>query len=84
MRFVFADSVDTIDPEYDFIEDRNGKGRSVHRDDEYPHEFLDQAPYDGILVSRGIVGDVGHPGKYSEAQLMRFRREGARRFLRYP
>lgn len=84
MRFVFADSVDTIDPEYDFIEDRNGKGRSVHRDDEYPHEFLDRAPYDGILVSRGIVGDVGHPGKYSEAQLMRFRREGARRFLRYP
>jgi hypothetical protein len=84
MRFVFADSVDTIDPEYDFIEDRNGKGRAVHRDDEYPHEFLDRAPYDGILVSRGIVGDVGHPGKYSEAQLMRFRREGARRFLRYP
>ncbi|WP_224705131.1 tRNA-guanine transglycosylase DpdA [Devosia aquimaris] len=84
MKFLFADSVDTIDPEYDFIEDRNGKGRAVHRDDEYPHEFLEQAPYDGILVSRGIVGDVGHPGKYSEAQLMRFRREGARRFLRYP
>src|SRR5690606_23207975 len=47
MKFLFADSVDTIDPEYDFIEDRNGKGRTVHRDDEYPHEFLEQAPYDG-------------------------------------
>ncbi len=57
---------------------------TVHRDDQYPHEFLDQAPYDGILVSRGIVGDARHTGKYSEAQLMRFRREGARRFLRYP
>jgi len=84
MRFVFADSVDTVDPEYDFVADRNGVGRSAHRDDQYPHEFLEQAPYDGILVSRGIVGDVRHPGKYSEAQLMRFRREGARRFLRYP
>ena len=84
MRFIFADSLDTIDPEYDFIADRNAVGRAVHRDDQYPHEYLDQAPYDGVLVSRGIVGDVQHPGKYSEAQLMRFRREGARRFLRYP
>jgi hypothetical protein len=84
MRFVFADSLDTIDPAYDFLADRNGAGRAIHRDDQYPHEFLDQAPYDGILVSRGIVGDARHPGKYSEAQLMRFRREGARRFLRYP
>jgi Queuine tRNA-ribosyltransferase len=84
MRFVFADSVDTVDPGYDFVADRNSAGRSVHRDDQYPHEFLEQAPYDGILVSRGIVGDARYPGKYSEAQLMRFRREGARRFLRYP
>jgi len=84
MRFVFADSLDTVDPGYDFLADRNGAGRNVHRDDLYPHEFLDHAPYDGILVSRGIVGDARHPGKYSEAQLMRFRREGARQFLRYP
>jgi len=84
MRFIFADSLDTIDPGYDFLADRNGAGRTIHRDDQYPHEFLDDAPYDGILVSRGIVGDARHPGKYSEAQLMRFRREGARRFLRYP
>lgn len=84
MRFIFADSLDTIDPGYDFLADRNGAGRTIHRDDQYPHEFLDHAPYDGILVSRGIVGDARHPGKYSEAQLMRFRREGARRFLRYP
>jgi hypothetical protein len=84
MRFVFADSIDTIDPGYDFVADRNGAGRSVHRDDQYPHEFLEQAPYDGILVSRGIVGDAHHAGKYSEAQLMRFRRDGARQFLRYP
>ncbi|MBP0496265.1 tRNA-guanine transglycosylase DpdA [Roseomonas indoligenes] len=83
MRFIFADSLDFIDPNYDFSADRNGVRRAVHRDDRFPHEFLDDAPYDGILVSRGIVGDALIPGKYSEAQLMRFRREGARRFLRY-
>src|SRR4051812_28941777 len=84
MRFVFADSLDFIDPAYDFVAERNGTGRSVHRDDQFPHEHLDESPYDGILVSRGIVGDALNPGKYTEAQLMRFRREGARCFLRYP
>ncbi len=83
MKFVFADSLDFVDPCYDFVADRNGARRAVHRDDQFPHEFLDEAPYDGILVSRGIVGDALIPGKYTEAQLMRFRREGARRFLRY-
>lgn len=84
MRFVFADSLDFVDPGYDFLADRNRVGRAVHRDDQFPHEFLDDVPYDGILVSRGIVGDTFTTGKYTEAQLMRFRREGARKFLRYP
>lgn len=84
MKFVFADSLDFVDPNFDFVADRNGARRTIHRDDQFPHEYLDVAPYDGILVSRGIVGDVLLNGKYTEAQLMRFRREGARRFLRYP
>jgi hypothetical protein len=84
LKFVFADSLDFVDPGYDFVADRNARGRTVHRDDQFPHEFLEEAPYDGILVSRGIVGDAGVPGKYTEAQGMRFRREGARKFLRYP
>lgn len=83
MKFVFADSLDFVDPAYDFVADRNSSKRVIHRDDEFPHEFLEEAPYDGILVSRGIVGDALMPGKYTESQLMRFRREGARRFLRY-
>lgn len=84
MKFIFADSLDFVDPDFDFIADRNGARRTIHRDDQFPHEYLDVAPYDGILVSRGIVGDVLLNGKYSEPQLMRFRREGARQFLRYP
>jgi hypothetical protein len=84
MKFIYADAMDYVDPEFDFENDRNGEGRVVHRDDEYPHEFLERAPYDGILVSRGVVGDVKWQGKYTLPQMMRFRREGARRFLRYP
>lgn len=84
MKFIYADSMDYVDPGYDFITDRHTPGRVAQRDDQYPHEFLDAAPYDGILVSRGIVGDVKSGGKYRDAQLMRFRRTGARQFLRYP
>ena len=39
---------------------------------------MKETPYDGILVSRAIVQD-----KYSESQSMRFRRVGAREFLRF-
>ena len=83
MRFIYADSLDYIDPLYDFVADRNWPGRRPYWDDQYPHEFLETPPYHGVLVSRAIVGDgpVGG-GKYTAAQAQRFRREGARAFLR--
>lgn len=56
----------------------------MHEDDDYPHEHLARAPYDGLLVSRAIIGDAYLNGKYTPAQAMRFNREGARAFLRYP
>jgi hypothetical protein len=82
MKFIFADSLDMVDPEYDFLRDRNGAGRSPYWDDLYPHELLDEPPYDGMLVSRGIVGGSTVTGKYTTSQAMRFRRVGARKFLR--
>jgi queuine/archaeosine tRNA-ribosyltransferase len=83
MKFIYADSLDYIDPLYDFEADRSAPGRRPYWDDQYPHEFLNPAPYHGVLVSRAIVGDgpVGG-GKYTAAQAQRFRREGARAFLR--
>jgi queuine/archaeosine tRNA-ribosyltransferase len=83
MKFIYADSLDYIDPLYDFEADRSPAARRPYWDDLYPHEFLDAAPYHGVLVSRAIVGDgpVGG-GKYTAAQAQRFRREGARAFLR--
>lgn len=82
MKFIFADSLDFVDPGYDFLNDRNAPGRKPYWDDAYPHEILGYAPYHGMLVSRGIVGDGPVKGKYTEAQSMRFRRVGAREFLR--
>lgn len=78
MKFVFADSLDYVDPRFDFINDNYGEGREPYWDDQYPHEILGYAPYDGILVSRAVVSST-----YSESQAMRFRRIGAPEFLRF-
>jgi len=83
MKFIFADSLDYVDPGYDFIEDRSPSNREPYWDDMFPHELLGYAPYDGILVSRAIIGGNKVSGKYSESQAMRFRRVGAREFLRF-
>jgi hypothetical protein len=82
MKFIFADSLDYVDPAFDFIVDRSPAGRQPYWDDAYPHEILGYAPYDGILVSRGIVGDHRVKGKYSCSQARRFHLVGARKFLR--
>jgi hypothetical protein len=79
MKFIYADSLDYVDPDYDFITDRSPNSREAYWTDLYPHEILGYSPYDGLLVSHAIV--VG--GKYSLAQAMRFRLVGAREFLRY-
>jgi hypothetical protein len=80
MKFLYADSLDFVDPRYDFIADRSPNGREVYWDDLYPHEILGYAPYDGLLVSHAIVMN----GKYTLPQAMRFRLVGAREFLRFP
>lgn len=82
MKFIFADAIDQVDPGYDFIRDQHSKGRRPYWDDAYAHEIFKKPPYDGILISRGIVGDSRKVGTYSSAQAMRLRREGAREFLR--
>src|SRR5690554_2226700 len=77
MNFIFADNLDVVDPNYDFLQDRSPAARKPYWDDLYPHEILGYAPYDGMLVSRGIVEE-----KYTSTQAMRLRRVGARTFLR--
>lgn len=83
MKFIFADNLDFVDPNFDFLEDRNAPNREIYWDDKFPHELLDKAPYDGMLVSKAIVGGNKVSGRYTSAQAMMFSRLGAREFLRY-
>jgi Queuine tRNA-ribosyltransferase len=82
MKFIFSDSLDMVDPDFDFIEDRNAPNRLPYWDDAYPHELFMNPPYDGMLVSKATVGDHRLKGQYSESQTMRFYRVGVRKFLR--
>ncbi len=83
MKFIFADSLDFVDPNFDFIEDRSSPSREIYWDDKFPHEMMSKAPYDGMLVSKAIVGGSKISGRYTDAQAMMFNRVGAREFLRY-
>jgi hypothetical protein len=78
MKFLFADSIDVINPEYDFLDDRPYPSHKFNRDENYAHEFFPSAPYDGILVSRGI-----YETRYKVKQRQRFIRDGARKFLKF-
>jgi hypothetical protein len=49
MRLVFADSVDTIDPDYDFVADRNGTGGMPA---EAPNEGRGGRPRTGVRLTR--------------------------------
>lgn len=84
MRFVFADSLDQVDPTFDFDTERRSETRVRQRADLYPHEIFQHAPYDGMLVSKAIVDGVGGSasGRYTVAQRQRLLREGVRAFLR--
>lgn len=82
MKFIFADALDMIDPKFNFVTDRMSSERENYWGDVYPHEYFPKLPYDGVLVSRGIVGDDRLQGKYPNDLMMRFRRVGAREFLR--
>jgi hypothetical protein len=85
MKFFFPDSLDVVDPSFDFVTERRSATRVRHQDDLYPHEIFADPPYDGILLSKGIVegtGPGGSGGKYSVAQRHRLLRLGVREFFR--
>lgn len=83
MRFFFPDSMDLVDPTFDFESETRNANRVRHRDDLYVHEVFEDPPCDGILVSKAIVdGTAAGSGKYSISQRQRFLRQGVRRFFR--
>ena len=55
MKFLYSDTQDYVDPNYDFIGDRSAPNRERYWDDVYAHEIMDAAPYDGLLVAMSAV-----------------------------
>jgi queuine/archaeosine tRNA-ribosyltransferase len=84
MKFFFPDSLDVVDPSFDFVTERRSPTRVRQRDDLYPHEIFTDPPYDGILLSKAIVDgtSAGASAKYSIAQRHRLLRMGVREFFR--
>ena len=84
MRFFFPDAHDLVDPSFDFVTERRTFSGSRQQSQLYAHEFLDEPPYDGMLLSKAMVDphtkDRGV--RYSFAQVQRLKRLGVREFLR--
>ena len=65
------------------IAEENSPDRFRQSNDEYPHEVLGKAPYDGMLISLSTLG-ISKGSSYSQGQRFRMMREGIREFLRFP
>ena len=87
MRFLYSDTQDYVDPNYDFIGDRSAPNRERYWDDVYAHEIMDAAPYDGLLVAMSAVrqakGVAKSKVRYSTSEEQLLLRIGARKFLRF-
>lgn len=87
MKFLYSDTQDYVDPKYDFLTDTSAPGRERYWHDQYAHEIMDEAPYDGLLMSMSAIrqadGVAASKVRYSTAEEQRLLREGARRFLRF-
>ncbi len=86
MKFIFADAQATIDLDYNFLTDEFSPKRVIQRTDKYPHEVFSKKPYDGMLISRGLLDDgifKSSSCAYTSAQTRRIKMQGIKRFLRY-
>lgn len=86
MKFLYSDTKDFIDPDYDFMDDSSAPGRKIS-DDKYAHEIMDTEPYDGLLVAMsGLMrssNGAESKTRYKPSQTQEVLREGIRKFLRY-
>ena len=84
VKFFFADSLDCVDPNFDFLNDRFSPGRNRQSGDFFAHEVLGQSPYHGLLLSYAAVGTGDKTSRFSQGQRLRLFRDGVHSFYRYP
>jgi DGQHR domain-containing protein len=83
--FYYADSADVVDPTFTPSSDVISTTEVSAPRLQHAHEYMDTPPYDGVLVSRAIIGGAGTPGaKYSQQQRNRLYSVGIRQFLNCP
>jgi hypothetical protein len=82
LKFIFPDSLDLVDPSFNFDSEERSEFRVRQRDDLYAHEVFASTPFDGLLVSKGIVDGIGSGSRYTLAQRHRLLRHGVREFFR--
>lgn len=87
MKFIYSDTQDYVDPNFDFIKDRSSPNRERYWDDVYAHEIMNPAPYDGLLIAMSAVrqaeGVAKSKVRYSTSEEQLLLRVGARKFLRF-
>ena len=81
MEFIFADSIDMVDPKYSFLTDQKAEDFEPYWDEHFTSETLGHAPFDGVLLSRALLGGGGD-SRLTKSLGYRLRRVGAREFLR--
>mgnify|MGYP001763317256 CR=1 FL=1 len=58
MKFLYSDTQDYVNPNYDFINDCHEPGHKRYWDDRYAHEMVLPEPYDGLLMSMSSIRQV--------------------------
>ncbi|MFO0822563.1 MAG: tRNA-guanine transglycosylase DpdA [Gemmataceae bacterium] len=89
MKFFFPDAHELVDPNYNFARKHDPPRGVGQQDGKYAHELIDPPPYDGILLSRGVIQGRGSDAdgrfgdaKYKLSEQQRLYRVGAREFFR--
>ena len=74
MKFFFPDAHDLVDPTFDFNSEIRTFAGSRQQSQLYAHEYLEEPPYDGMLLSKAMVdSNTASKGiRYSFAQVQRF------------
>lgn len=77
LRYFIPEWDDTVDPDFDFVNDQHSGGSGDWSNEVYAHQMYPEPNYDGILVSRAVA-------ERSKKKKKRINALGVHRFLRVP
>lgn len=78
LKYYIPENEDRVDPDFDFIKDKQNRIGDPLDHDVYAHELLGTPSYDGILISKTTIDSSSQQKKFRIKEL------GIRKFLRLP